>query len=160
MCDATNTQSSPVMKATPEGIMTKGNLYTHSSKEASMVDMKVLPFPMNTSKEKTADYQGWDSSKARAIFLPNVLVLGQTSSEGSQKFSLFQAMAITTKSNQALPIAISYQTIIPLSSSVLRALNVLAVTAVANYSYNWDEIVKKVQSDEAVKLGEPPPQMG
>ena len=46
--DATNTQSSPGMKATPERILTKpkGNLNTYTSKEAFMVDMQELSFPM------------------------------------------------------------------------------------------------------------------
>ena len=138
------------MKATPESIMTKpkGNLNTYTSKEAFMVDMQDLSFPMNTSKEKTADYHGQASAKARAGFLPNVLVPGKTSI--SEKFALFQAVAM----------ALSYSAGIPLTYSVVNAMqDLLAVAAVTNFSYKLAEMVKKVQTDEAVtvRLGEPPP---
>ena len=142
--------------------MTKGNCENSLPKEDFGVNMELLPFPWNISKNNMADYQEVQVCQVRhrdlvevlgnrvdvldnsgAVVHLNALVSGQNIGMGSVKTSFFQdfAFSFPTKNH------VSY-------SVVNTMLNWFTVAAVTNFSF------KRVEADKPmnkVKLGEPPP---
>ena len=135
------------MGATAECVMTKGHIDNPLPNETFMLDLEVLPLPMNISKTKVYNYQSQvspvthrdllvltnrvkASSKAGALTPLDVLVPDQT--------SFFMALAIPIKS----------------LTMVNTMQDLLAFAAVTDFSSKWIETDKPV---DQVKVGEPPP---
>jgi hypothetical protein len=131
-CDLTNLQPSPATDTTAKCVMTKRNHENSLPEEVFVVDMEMLPFPLNISK---------------ALAIPN-----KTTKDD------LNVGIIATTTSVALSTAISCPTNNHASYSVANTmLNWFTVAAVTEFSFKWVETVKTVNK---VKLGEPPPWIG
>jgi hypothetical protein len=79
--DANSLQSSPVIKATAECTISKGNIDNFSPKEAFLMHMELLSLPVNISKQKAVNYQ----AQAGALALTHNFVSDKNSSIGFEK---------------------------------------------------------------------------
>jgi hypothetical protein len=109
--------------------MAKRNHSNSLLEEALVVNMEMLPFPLNISK---------------ALAIPNKTTKDDFNVENIAPISIV-----------ALSMAISFPTNNNASYSVANTmLNWFTVAAVTEFSFKWVETVKPVNK---VKLGEPPP---
>jgi len=185
VCATTNLHPSPAIETTPECIfITKENTDNNLSNEVSMVDMELLPLPVNLSNLKPVHCQDLVSSviQKEAVILPDkvdaapVKTLPLTHLNIDVPFNnpvmapevtcpikdLTNPIMVRDRVvNVSLNLTLSY----PSNTLVVFNMNVtmqdLFIASLTNF-LKWTTIIKCEQSDKPVivyaeELGEPPP---
>ena len=141
------------MGDTAECVMTKGHIDNPLPKKTFMLDLEVLPLPLNISKTKVSNYH----SQVSQVTHRDLLVLTnrvKVSAKAGALTPLDVLVSDQTSLSMALAIPIKRTNTHESHSKLNTMQDLLAFAAVTNLSFKW---IETDNPGDQVKVGEPPP---